>query len=114
VAGVEEVGGPKGNNTSLQGWAMASNTSLRRYKQNTHGGGIRDPFVVSRPKAIAACGELRHQFCHVSDILPTLLDVIDIEAPAEINGIRQLPLEGMSFKASLTDLTAPSKADPQY
>jgi len=114
LARLEDIGGPKVHNNFPHGWAMASNTPLRRYKQNTHGGGIRDPFVVSWPKGIAARGELRHQFCHVSDILPTLLDVIDIEAPAEINGIRQLPLEGVSFKASLTDPTAPSKADPQY
>ena len=114
LARLEDIGGPKVHNNFPHGWAMASNTPLRRYKQNTHGGGIRDPFVISWPKGIAARGELRHQFCHVSDILPTLLDVIDIEAPPEINGIRQLPLEGMSFKASLTDLKAPSKADPQY
>lgn len=111
---IDEIGGPKVHNNFPHGWAMASNTPLRRYKQNTHGGGIRDPFVVSWPKGIRARGELRHQFCHVSDILPTLLDIIGVEPPAEINGVSQMPLEGVSFKASLTDPSAPSKTTPQY
>ena len=114
LARLEDIGGPRVNNNFPLGWAMASNTPLRRYKQNTHGGGIRDPFVVSWPKGIAARGELRHQFAHVSDILPTLLDVIGIEPPVEINGVRQMPLEGTSFAASLANPTAPSKATPQY
>ena len=63
-----------------QGWAMASNTPLRRYKQNTHGGGIRDPLVMSWPKRIAAKGEMRHQFCHACDLTPTLLELIGISA----------------------------------
>jgi arylsulfatase len=46
--------------TSRWGWAMAANTPLRRYKQNTHGGGIRDPLVMAWDKGIAARGELRH------------------------------------------------------
>ena len=54
---------------------MASNTPLRRYKQNTHGGGIRDPLVSLGRRGIAARGELRHQFCHACDMLPTLLDM---------------------------------------
>ncbi|HUA55280.1 MAG TPA: arylsulfatase [Candidatus Sulfotelmatobacter sp.] len=114
LARLEDIGGPKLNNNFPHGWAMAANTPLRRYKQNTHGGGIRDPFVVSWPKGVAARGGLRHQFCHVSDILPTLLDVVGIAPPDEINGIRQMPLEGTSFKPSLADPTAPSKAEPQY
>ncbi|MBI3516636.1 MAG: arylsulfatase, partial [Proteobacteria bacterium] len=114
LARLEDIGGPKLNNNFPHGWAMASNTPLRRYKQNTHGGGIRDPLVVSWPKGVAARGGLRHQFCHVSDILPTLLDVIGITPPDEINGIRQMPLEGTSFKSSLADPTAPAKAEPQY
>lgn len=111
---IEEIGGPKVHNNFPHGWAMASNTPLRRYKQNTHGGGIRDPLVISWPKGIRARGELRHQFCHVSDVLPTLLDIIGIEPPPEVNGIKQMPLEGVSFKASLNDPAAPSKSTSQY
>src|SRR5262249_12998147 len=96
------------------GWAMAANTPLRRYKQNTHGGGIRDPLVVSWPRGIAARGELRHQFAHASDLAPTLLDVVGIEAPAEINGVPQMPLQGTGFPPSLKHGGAPAKPPPQY
>ena len=93
---------------------MASNTPLRRYKQNTHGGGIRDPFVLSWPKRVSAKGELRHQFVHASDLVPTLLDLIGIAAPAEIAGCAQMPIEGQSFARSIADAAAPSKSSPQY
>jgi arylsulfatase len=93
---------------------MASNTPLRRYKQNTHGGGIRDPFVLSWPKRVSAKGELRDQFVHASDLVPTLLDLIGIAAPAEIAGCAQMPIEGESFARSIADAAAPSKSSPQY
>ena len=114
IARIEDIGGPNSHSNFPQGWAMASNTPLRRYKQNTHGGGIRDPLVISWPKGIAARGELRHQFAHACDLLPTLLDVLKLESPAEIQGLRQMPIEGTSFAASFKDPKAPSKPGPQY
>ena len=111
---IDDIGGPDSHTNFPHGWAMASNTPLRRYKQNTHGGGIRDPFVMSWPKRIAAKGELRHQFVHASDLVPTLLDLIGIEPPREIAGCPQMPIEGESFARSITDASAPSKASPQY
>ena len=114
LARIDDIGGPGTHSNYPLGWAMASNTPLRRYKQNTHGGGIRDPLVISWPRRIAARGELRHQFAHACDLTPTLLELIGIEAPAEINGIAQMPLEGTSFAASLTDAAAPAKSRPQY
>ncbi|MDO9245655.1 MAG: sulfatase-like hydrolase/transferase [Phenylobacterium sp.] len=47
LARLDDIGGPDSHSNFPQGWAMASNTPLRRYKQNTHGGGIRDPLVIS-------------------------------------------------------------------
>jgi len=114
LARIDEIGGPKAHSNFPHGWAMAANTPLRRYKQNTHGGGIRDPLVVTWLKGIPARGELRHQFAHACDLTPTLLDLLGIEAPAEINGVQQMPLEGTSFARSLSDPTASSKARPQY
>src|SRR5213079_1160642 len=101
IARIDDIGGPDTHSNFPLGWAMASNTPLRRYKQNTHGGGIRDPFVMSWPKRIAAKGELRHQFVHASDLVPTLLDVVGIEAPAAIAGTAQMQLEGESFARSI-------------
>ncbi len=81
LARIDDIGGPGTHTNYPLGWAMASNTPLRRYKQNTHGGGIRDPLVISWPNGIRARGELRHQFAHACDLTPTLLDVIGIAAP---------------------------------
>ena len=114
LARIDEVGGPKSHSNFPHGWAMAANTPLRRYKQNTHGGGIRDPLVIAWLEGIPARDELRHQFAHACDFTPTLLDLLGIEPPAEINGVRQMPIEGTTFAGSLKDPTAPSKARPQY
>ena len=114
LARIDDIGGPDTHSNFPLGWAMASNTPLRRYKQNTHGGGIRDPFVINWPNRIAAKGELRHQFVHACDLTPTLLELIGIKAPIDIAGCRQMPLEGESFARSITDASAPSKSSPQY
>src|SRR5579871_3053894 len=114
VRRIDDIGGPDTHTNFPHGWAMASNTPLRRYKQNTHGGGIRDPFVMSWPKRIKAKGELRHQFVHACDLTPTLLDLIGIAPPAEIAGCPQMPLEGESFARSIDDASAPSKSSAQY
>ena len=76
LARIDDIGGPAAHANYPLGWAMTSNTPLRRYKQNTHGGGIRDPLVISWPQGIRARGEPRHQFAHACDLTPTLLDVI--------------------------------------
>ena len=111
---IDDIGGPDSHTNFPHGWAMASNTPLRRYKQNTHGGGIRDPFVMRWPKRIAGKGELRHQFVHASDLVPTLLELIGIAPPEEIAGCPQMPIEGESFARSIADAAAPSKTSPQY
>ena len=114
IARIDDIGGPDTHSNFPLGWAMASNTPLRRYKQNTHGGGIRDPLVISWPAGIAARGELRGQFTHASDVTPTLLELLGLEPPSVIAGVAQTPLEGTSFKASLFDSAAPAKAGPQH
>ena len=114
IARIDDIGGPDTHSNFPLGWAMAANTPLRRYKQNTHGGGIRDPLVMAWSKGIAARGELRHQFCHASDLVPTLLDVVGVKPPKTINGVKQMPIEGTSFARSLENAKAPSKAKPQY
>ncbi len=114
IARIDDIGGPDTHSNFPLGWAMASNTPLRRYKQNTHGGGIRDPLVISWPAGIPARGELRGQFTHASDVTPTLLALLGLTPPDVIAGVAQTPLEGTSFKASLFDGAAPAKAGPQH
>tara|TARA_B100000427_G_scaffold71345_2_gene57568 strand:+ start:4139 stop:6361 length:2223 start_codon:yes stop_codon:yes gene_type:complete len=110
---IDDIGGPDTHSNFPWGWSMAANTPLRRYKQNTHGGGVRDPLVIHWPEQITNTG-LRHQFCHVCDIVPTLLECVDIESPASINGIQQKPLEGVSFASTLNDAEADSGKTTQY
>ncbi|MEY2966923.1 MAG: hypothetical protein RLY50_973 [Actinomycetota bacterium] len=114
IARIGDIGGPDTHSNFPWGWAMAANTPLKRYKQNTHGGGIRDPFVISWPGRIADPGGLRHGFCHVVDLTPTLLDALGLDAPTAVNGVAQMPLEGQSFAATLVDPLARVERGPQY
>jgi arylsulfatase A-like enzyme len=114
IARIDDIGGPDTHSNFPLGWAMAANTPLKRYKQNTHGGGIRDPLVISWPTGVAARGELRHQFCHASDLAPTLLEVAGVTPPLTVNGVAQMPLEGTSFASSFGDEGVPSKKASQY
>ena len=111
---IDDIGGPDTHSNFPHGWAMAANTPLKRYKQNTHGGGIRDPLVMAWPQGIAARGELRHGFRHASDLAPTLLELCGVAAPASINGVAQMPITGQSFRASLANAEAPARSVPQY
>lgn len=94
IARIDDIGGPDTHSNFPWGWAMTANTPLKRYKQNTHGGGIRDPLIISGVEA-AVAGSMRHNFCHVADFLPTVLDLVGLDSPAE--------LEGVSFARQLTD-----------
>ena len=114
LARLDDIGGPGTHGNFPQGWAMAANTPLKRYKQNTHGGGVRDPLVVTWPARLRDGGGLRHGFQHVCDLVPTLLDVVGVEPPAEVGGVAQQPLEGVSFAATMTDPGADTGKRVQY
>ncbi|MFK7919054.1 MAG: arylsulfatase [Ilumatobacter sp.] len=112
VARLDDIGGPDTHSNFPHGFAMAANTPLRMYKQNTHSGGIRDPLVVRMPGGRAGSDDgLRHQFCHVSDLAPTVLDLLDIEKPA---GERGEEMTGQSFASTLEDPAADTGKSVQY
>jgi len=114
IARIDDIGGPDTHSNFPWGWAMAANTPLKRYKQNTHGGGIRDPLVISWPQGLPARGELRHAFAHATDLVPTLLDLLGLPALRQRHGLDCLPLDGESFAAALKDPAAPPRQRPQY
>ncbi len=114
LARIDELGGPTANNHYPWGWAQAGNTPLKRYKQNTHGGGIRDPLVVSWPNGITARGEMRTQYLHAVDLMPTVLEATGVERPAVLDGVDQDPLDGIGMRATFDDATAPSRRTVQY
>ncbi|NML44274.1 arylsulfatase [Ramlibacter sp. G-1-2-2] len=97
-----------------QGWAQVSNTPLKWYKKNTHGGGIRAPLIISWPKGIAQRGEVRTQYHHVIDVLPTVMELAGVSAPSEYRGVRQLPIHGTSMAYTFADAAAPSRRPVQH
>ena len=96
------------------GWAWAGNTPLRLWKRYTWLGGTRTPLVVSWPRGIPAAGEIRHQFCHAVDLMPTILDACRVERPAEVDGVPQAPFDGASLGATFSDADAPEVRVTQY
>ena len=96
------------------GWANAGNTPFQWYKQWTYEGGVKDPLIIRYPKLIKDAGGIRRQFNHVSDITPTILDILGFEKPEIIKGVPQKPLEGISFKNTLLDEHAKGKKTVQY
>jgi arylsulfatase A-like enzyme len=97
-----------------RGWAMVSSTPFRLYKINTHLGGHSVPCIVSWPARLGTQGSMRRQFAHVTDVLPTVLDVIGIERPTHRNGEPVFPLAGASMATMLADPDAPPHHREQY
>jgi len=114
LARIDDLGGPLAYNHYPWGWAWAGNTPLKRWKRETHEGGVCDPLIVHLPARLGHPTGTRHQYVHAIDILPTLLEVLGIEAPEEIAGTRQSPIEGVSFAETLADASAPSRHVTQY
>jgi arylsulfatase len=111
---IDELGGPSTFNHYAWGWTFAGNTPFRRWQRETYRGGISDPFIVHWPKGIEAKGEVRAQYAHAIDMVPTVLEALGLEAPASIKGVTQSPIEGLSFAHALNDQKAPSKHITQY
>lgn len=110
---IDDLGTPRANNHYPWGWAWAGNTPLKRFKRDTHEGGVADPLIVHWPARLGD-GGTRHQYVHAIDVMPTLLDLIGIEPPEVIGGIEQSPVEGVSFAPSLTDAGVASSHLTQY
>ena len=114
LAKLDEIGGPTTFNHYPWGWTWAGNTPFRRWKRETYRGGASDPFLVHWPAGIAARGEVRQQYAHIIDMVPTVLDVLGIEPPATIRGVTQAPLHGVSFAHTFDDADAPTRHYTQY
>ncbi|MFN7148672.1 MAG: arylsulfatase, partial [Microthrixaceae bacterium] len=109
LARIDQLGGPTTMPHYPRGWAMVSNTPFRLYKINAHRGGHSVPMVTSWPAGGVPGGELRRQFVHVSDLLPTVLSITGVERPEEWRGQPVLPLAGEDVGATLFDAEAPGR-----
>jgi arylsulfatase len=113
---IDEIGETQWFNNYPLGWAMAGNTPCKFYKQNTHGGGVRDPLVMHWPAGFdpSEAGTLRHQFHHVSDLSPTMLEVLGVGLPKTMNGVDQMPLHGTPMTYTFAGASAPTKKKVQH
>jgi arylsulfatase len=112
---IDEIGGPASEPHVPVGWAWAMNAPFQWTKQvASHFGGTRNPMVIHWPNGIKAKGELREQFHHVIDVVPTILEAAGIPEPTSVNGIPQKPIEGVSMIYSFDDGKAEDRRKTQY
>jgi arylsulfatase A-like enzyme/uncharacterized membrane protein len=113
--GIEELGGFHTAPHFAAAWAHANNTPFQWGKQSaSHLGGTRDPMVVAWPKRIKEGGDLRPQFTHCIDVVPTILELVGIPEPKVVDGIEQEPMDGTSFAYSFEDAKAAERHTVQY
>jgi arylsulfatase A-like enzyme len=113
LAHLDDLGSPNTYNHYPTGWAAAFSTPFKMFKRYSYAGGTCDPLVIHWPKGIAARGEIRHQYHHVTDIVPTILDCCGVEMPDVVDGHRQVPIAGTSMRYTF-DADGPTRRDGQY
>jgi arylsulfatase len=112
---LDDFGAPDSYNHYAVGWAWAMSSPYKWTKQvASHWGGTRNGTIVRYPKIITEKGGIRHQFCHLIDVAPTVLAVAGIPEPTMVNGVLQSPYEGTSMVYTFNDAAAPERHDVQY
>ena len=115
LAMIDKLGSPDTYNHYPTGWATAFSTPYRMFKRYaSYAGGTCDPLVIHWPKGIKAKGELRHQYHHCTDIVPTILEACGVKMPDAIDGVKQSPLAGVSMAYTFDDAKAPTTKETQY
>jgi arylsulfatase len=111
---IDELGSPSTYNHYPVGWAWAFNTPFKMWKRYNFEGGVADPLIVSWPKGIKAKGELRKQFLHATDVVPTIYECLCVELPEEVKGYQQVPLEGVSATSTFESADAPTPKETGF
>ncbi len=114
LAMLDELGGPRTYNHYPNGWAMAFNTPFKMWKRYEFNGGTSDPCIISWPSGMKSKGEIRTQYHHAIDLVPTVLDALGIEAPEKIKGHAQSHFDGVSMRYSFDDAAAPTARHTQF
>ncbi len=115
LARIDEIGGPSTEPHYPVGWAWAGNAPFQWVKQvASHLGGTRNPMVVVWPKRIKPDVKVRDQFVHLIDVVPTILDVAGLPAATMVNGVKQTPMDGVSFASTFDSPDAPEIRPAQY
>jgi arylsulfatase A-like enzyme len=98
-------------------WTWAFDTPFKWTKQiASHFGGTRQGVAMAWPARIKDAGGIRHQFHHIIDIVPTILEATSLPAPVMVDGIAQKPIEGtsMAYTWDRANANAPSTRRTQY
>ncbi len=96
---IDELGGPNTYEHYPTGWAAALSTPFKMFKRySNYAGGTECPLTITWPKGIKARGEVRHQYHHAVDIVPTILEIVGVKMPEVYRGVKQYPLSGVSMK----------------
>lgn len=112
---LDEIGSPSAFNHYPVGWAHAMNTPYQWTKQvASHFGGTRNGTVVHWPRGFESSGEVRQQFHHVIDVVPTILEAAGLPQPYSVNGVAQKPIEGTSINYSFDNPEAADTRTTQY
>lgn len=112
---MDKLGGPESYNHYAVGWAHALDTPYQWTKQvASHWGGTRNGMIVHWPKGIKAKGSIRDQFHHVIDVAPTILDCAQLTEPVMVNGVGQVPMQGVSIAYTFEDAKAAERRETQY
>jgi arylsulfatase len=113
---LQTLGGPDTYNHYPTGWAAAFSAPYQMFKRySQYAGGTADPMVISWPKGIKARGEIRNQYHHSVDIVPTILEVTGLSMPEVYNGVKQYPLSGVSMRYTFdAPANAPTQKRRQY
>ena len=96
------------------GWSLAYDTPFQWAKRFVHEGGIHVPFIIHWPAEIPDPGAIRPQWQYVTDIVPTVLDILNVELPKTVNEYVQQPLAGESFYDSFKNADVDSTHSVQY
>ena len=112
---VDDWGGPDSFPHMAAGWTVATDTPFKWTKQVAGDyGGTRNGMVLHWPNGFKSRGEVRSQWSHVNDIGPTVLEAAGLPMPDTINGIQQLPMDGVSLLYAADDADAPDRHTTQY
>jgi arylsulfatase len=118
IGGLDGLGGPNTYEHYPTGWAAATSTPFKMFKRySQYAGGTCDPLVISWPTRIKVKegGEIRHQYHHAVDIVPTILEACGLEMPKVYRGVKQYDLSGVSMVYTFdAEPDAPTRKERQY
>jgi arylsulfatase A-like enzyme len=115
LGGLDVLGGPRTHNMYQSAWAWAGDTPFRYTKLVASDfGGSRTPMVISWPARISPDPTPRPQFHRVTDVVPTLYEILGIRPPEVIDGYAQDPIDGTSFAYTFTSSDAAGQKSTQY